>query len=334
MVITRTPLRISLCGGGSDLPAFYEQGIQGHTIGVSINKYMYINVNPHFDSNSWRLGYSLTEEVPSFTHFRHDLARECLKFTSPWEDSLEIHSIADVPGGTGLGSSSAFTVGLLRALWVIQGRKGVPARVVADKACHIEIDRCNHPIGKQDQYLVSLGGLNYLTFDPDGTVTHAPLALTWEAEEEFHSRLLLLWTGVPRDANKILAVHSQSMVTQGSRDIVRTLAHLAEEFRKCLVNSEWLMCGEILHESWRVKRRLSGVTNIDIDNFYNLGLMAGADGGKICGAGGGGFILFMAAPEKHAEIIKMTGLERLPFKFDQDGSKVIYKSESGDGGYG
>jgi D-glycero-alpha-D-manno-heptose-7-phosphate kinase len=325
VIITRTPFRLSFCGGMSDLPGFYSHGIPGQVIGAAINKYMYITVNERFE-NIWRLCYSRTEEAPSFTHFHHELARECLKHTSPWSRALEIHSTADVPAGTGLGSSSAYTVGFLKALHHVKGQTQ-PRQKLAAEACYVEIDRCKKPIGKQDQYLTALGGIQHLMFHADETVSAAPVLLGDDGERDFLDHLLLLYTGCAREASPILALQSAQMDHTWYRRRVGELALFAEEFRTALTAGDWLECGLIMDESWAIKRNFAHVTNSVIDDAYGAAMSQGAVGGKICGAGNGGFLLFVAPPETHQQIVAALKLEQLKFKFDRDGSTLIYRSE-------
>ncbi len=324
MIITRTPLRISLCSsGGSDLPAFYQHGIPGMALTAAINRYMYISVNPKFDGK-WRLCYSKTEETNSLDQLEHDLARESI-IISGIQDALEIHSCCDVPAGTGLGSSSAYTVGLIHALRVYHQRL-IDQDRLAHLACRVEIERCGHPIGKQDQYACALGGVRLLKFEASDDVASSPLTHP-RLLDDLHQHLLLLWTGRTRDANEILKDQSERMRSEEYREKVFQIAGRTVSFARALSESNWEACGEILDESWQLKRDLSGgITDPQIDDWYDQAREAGGLGGKLCGAGGGGFLLVLAPPDRHNAIQVATGLDALQFDFDFSGSSVVYSS--------
>jgi D-glycero-alpha-D-manno-heptose-7-phosphate kinase len=329
MIITRTPLRISFAGGGSDLPAFYEQE-QGAVISTAIDKYIYINVNPKFD-HKIRASYSITEIVDSVGELNHELIREALNLLNI-EQGIEITSISDIPSqGTGLGSSSSYTVGLLNALYAYQGHMAGAERL-AHEACHIEIERCEKPIGKQDQYIAAYGGLQYIRFNPDGSVFTDPIICSPKTRQRLQESLLLLYTGLTRKADNILAEQSNGTRNdEGKRHSLKRLVCLADQLRDALSYDEIDAFGEILHEGWMEKRKLAnGISNPQIDCWYEKARAAGAIGGKLLGAGGGGFLLFYAHPDRHADICRaLPELRPINFHFCPQGSKVIYVEENG-----
>lgn len=306
MIITRTPLRISFVGGGSDRPSFYMEE-PGACVAAAIDKYVYVTVSDKYDG-SIRVAYSVTEDVATLDQLQHELARETLRWAGRTQ-GVEIHSIADIPGGTGLGSSSAFTVGLLAAL-----KPGSRTEWAAHIASQIEIDRCGKPIGKQDQYTAAYGGVNLLGFTQQG-VTVAPIACDLDA---LSSHCLLLDTGLARqgDAGAVLAGQTQD------RDDVRTLKNFAGPFVDDLFQGDMEGCGVILDLCWQIKQRF--INNATIDRLYLAARRAGAWGGKLCGAGGGGFLLFLAPPERHGAIIGALGLRHVPIRVGVKGSEVIY----------
>ena len=329
MIITRTPLRISFVGGGSDLPAFYEQE-QGAVVNTAIDKYIYITVNPKFD-HKIRASYSVTEIVDSVDQLHHELIRESLELLGI-QQGIEITSISDIPSsGTGLGSSSSYTVGLLNALYAYCGHMAGAERL-AREACYIEIDRCDKPIGKQDQYIAAYGGLKYTRFNPDGTVFTDPIICSPETIKKLHRSLLLLYTGMTRKADNILGRQSEVTRTdEEKRASLQRMVGLAHQLNQALSENNLDAFGEIMHAGWVEKRSLtSGITNNHIDNWYKKGRNAGAIGGKLLGAGGGGFLLFYAGPEKQMDICRaLPELRPVPFQFSPQGSKVIYVEENG-----
>ncbi len=324
MIISRTPLRLSFAGGGSDLPAFYRHE-PGAVVSTAIDKYIYITVNTKFDCKI-RASYSITEMVDYVSELKHELIAESLKLLGI-DGGIEITSISDIPSrGTGLGSSSTYTVGLLNALYAYQGNYAGAERL-AREACHIEIERCGKPIGKQDQYIAAYGGLQYIQFNPDGTVFVDPIICRPETRNQLFSRLLLLYTGITRSADNILREQSANTEhDEAKRQSLRVMTGLARELRDALHNNDADCFGEILHQGWLEKRKLaSGITTGQIDTWYETARQHGAIGGKVSGAGGGGFLMLYAPPGRHREIIQaLPDLQPVPFRFEPQGSKIIY----------
>lgn len=329
MIITRTPLRISFAGGGSDLPAFYEQE-QGAVVSTAIDKYIYITVNPKFD-HQIRASYSITEIVDSVDELQHELIRESLRMLDLTQ-GIEVTSISDIPSqGSGLGSSSTYTVGLLNALYAYCGHMAGAERL-AHEACHIEIERCGKPIGKQDQYIAAYGNLQYIRFNPDGSVFVDPIICQPTTQRRLQENLLLLYTGLTRRADDILIKQSQATQTDETKQAsLRRMVGLAGQLREALSQNDVDAFGEILHAGWMEKRQLvDGISNNAIDTWYERARTAGAIGGKLTGAGGGGFLLLYADPERHRNICRaLPELQHVPFHFSPQGSKVIYVEENG-----
>jgi D-glycero-alpha-D-manno-heptose-7-phosphate kinase len=327
MLISRTPLRISFAGGGSDLPAFYREE-PGAVVSTAINKYIYINVNKKFD-HKIRASYSITEMVDSVDELRHELIREAMRLLNI-DGGIEITSISDIPSqGTGLGSSSTYTVGLLNALYAYNGRFAGAERL-AREACAIEIERCGKPIGKQDQYIAAYGGLQYIQFNPDESVFVDPIICQPTTRQRLQERLLMFYTGMTRSADHIL--QEQQANTERDldrRQMLRAMTRMAQDLRAALSNNDLDSFGTILHEGWLLKQRLaSGISNQRINDWYGRAREQGAIGGKILGAGGGGFLLVYAPVERHPAIIAaLPELSLMPFAFEPQGSKIIYVEE-------
>ena len=330
MIISRTPLRISFAGGGSDLAAFYRQE-PGAVLSTAINKYIYINVNKKFDEQI-RASYSITEIVDSVGQLKHELIREALNMVKP-QCGIEITSISDIPSqGTGLGSSSTYTVGLLNSLYAHIGQH-VGAKRLAEGACEIEIERCKKPIGKQDQFIAAFGGLQYIRFNPDESVFVDPVICSPETKNKLQKSLLMLYTGMTRSADTILQEQSLNTVNHvDKRASLRKMTHLAGELRDALVANDLDGFGEILHEGWMEKKKLAGgISNPKIDAWYETARKQGAIGGKILGAGGGGFLLLYAHPEFFPDIMRaLPELKPVQIKFEPQGSKIIYVEENGE----
>jgi len=331
MIISRTPLRISFAGGGSDLPAFYRQE-PGAVLSTAINKYIYITVNRKFDAKI-RASYSRTEIVNSLDELQHELIREALKVVRITR-GIEITSISDIPSqGTGLGSSSTYTVGLLNALYAHRHFFAGEERL-AREACMIEIERCDKPIGKQDQYIAAYGGLQFIRFNTDESVYVDPVVCSPETRQRLQDGLLMFYTGLVRSADEILKEQSHNTLTdEEKRAGLRRMVGLAEQMREALLRNDLGGFGEALHAGWMEKRKLaSGISKPCIDEWYEHSRAHGAIGGKILGAGGGGFLLLYAPPERHAEICEaLPKLRPISFRFSLQGSKLIYVEENGYG---
>ncbi len=298
MIISQTPYRVSIAGGGTDLPAFYQQEY-GAVLSLTIDKHMYVTVSPRFDPTT-RVAYTSTEIVSSVDELQHTIVREALRMTG-LGPHLEITTVGDVPAGTGLGSSSSLTVGLLNALYAYQGRVTSHARL-AEEACQIEIEVLGKPIGRQDQYAAAFGGVNYICFHPDGVVDVEPVPCTTDTVNELQRHVLMLYTGQERNADEIL--NRQSAGTRERMDVLREMRDLASELRTALTATPDIdEFARLLHVGWELKRSLGfGITTGQVDDMYAAARAAGALGGKLLGAGGGGFLLIMAPPAKHDAI--------------------------------
>jgi D-glycero-alpha-D-manno-heptose-7-phosphate kinase len=320
MIITKTPLRISFVGGGTDISDCYRVA-GGAVVSATIDKYVYITVNKRFD-DSLRVSYSKTEIVDSIDDLQHDIVRECMKMVGV-TSGLEITSIADVPSGTGLGSSSSFTVGVLRALYTYAGIV-LSARELAERACEIEIDILKKPIGKQDQYAAAYGGLNYFGFNPDESVEHEPIDLSAIDIRNMNAKLMMFFTGVTRKADSVLT--EQKANTCGKMDDLRALRAQADRLRLDLESNGFRdSFADALREGWERKRTLaSGVTNAAINELHEKAIHAGAKGGKLLGAGGGGFLLFFVEQDKQQAVRDALGLRELDFQITRYGSSVVY----------
>jgi len=322
MIITQTPLRISLVGGGTDLEAFYSIE-DGMVLSAAIDKYVYVIVKERFDDKIY-INYSRKEIVDRVDEIEHELVREAMRITGV-ESGVEITTLADIPSeGSGLGSSSSLTVGLLNALYQYQGEQ-VPPERLAQEACEIEIERCNKPIGKQDQYIAAYGGVRTFTFRSDGSVAVEKLPLSDAGMRKLGSNLLLFYTNKTRKSADIL--REQRELTPHKLDDLRAIKSLVPRARDIILSgNNFDELGHLLHENWLRKRELaSKITNGDIDDMYQRALDAGALGGKISGAGGGGFLLLYVPRSKQDAVREaLSDLRELPFLLERDGSKVIF----------
>lgn len=320
MIISRTPLRISFAGGGTDLKVFYER-YGGCVISTAIDKYLYVTVNRKFDDEI-RISYSKTEIVDDVDLIQHGIVRESLKFVGI-RNGIEITTIADVPGkGSGLGSSSSLTVGLLNALNAYNG-KHISKDDLASDACDVEIDILESPIGKQDQYIASFGGLEFITFNKDGTVHVDPVICSPDTRKEFSERMLLFYLGKGRESNVILS--DQKKKSLGNAEILKKMKEHAHEIRRCLQKDDVDPIGEILDETWKLKKTLAkGVSDKEIDAIYRKARSAGATGGKVTGAGGGGFMLLYCPIDSQKRVRRALPLKEMPFSFEPEGSKIIF----------
>lgn len=323
MIITRTPLRVSFAGGGSDLPTFYrEHG--GAVVSVAIDRHVYLSMHPYFHDTRSILKYSQNENVASRDEIRHPIIRQV--FTDYDIDGVDFASTADVPAGSGMGSSSAFTVGLVNLCNAYVGRY-MSRSDIAKEACRIEIDKLGEPIGKQDQYASALGGLNYISFRPDESVGIEPILLSGSKRNELQHSLVLCYLGKTRSASGVLRDQTANMRMDNSKVVrVQAMVNLADELRRELHAGNVAAVGDVMDRGWHYKRELaSSISSPEIDELYQLGMHNGATGGKLLGAGGGGFLLFHVPVERRQEFAtKMPGLTVLPLTIDHDGTTLIY----------
>ena len=324
MIITRSPLRITLGGGGTDVPSYYrEHG--GFVIAAAIDKYIYVNVMRPFVEGIY-LKYSKLEHVDAVDEVRHPIIREAIRMLEFKTPQLEITTLADIPAGTGLGSSGSFTTALLRALYTHRRRLLHP-NDLARLACEIEINRLGEPIGKQDQYIAAYGGITCFTFHPDEGVEAAPLSISVNTMFELEDNLLLFFTGFSRSAGSILQ-DQDSRTRSADADMIQNLHYVKElglRSKEMLEAGHTDEFGALMHEHWEHKKRRSGgMSNPQIDEWYELGRANGAIGGKLVGAGGGGFLLFYAEDRKRLRAAMAgVGLEEVRFGFDFEGTKVL-----------
>jgi D-glycero-alpha-D-manno-heptose-7-phosphate kinase len=324
MIITRSPLRISLGGGGTDLPSYYEK-YGGFLIAAAIDRYVYVTVNRPFGPGI-RLKYSDIENVDTVDEVRHPILREALRMMDLRTPQIEITTLAEIPSGTGLGSSGSFTTALVKALHAHR-RRLLHSSEVARIACEIEIDRLHEPVGKQDQYIAAYGGVTCFEFHPDGTVAARPLALGMDTLFELEDHLLLFFTGFSRSAGSLLEDQKRRS-DEEDREMIENLHYVKELGYRSQRTLEAGQChefGELMHEHWEHKKRRSrGMSNAKIDSWYELGRANGAVGGKLVGAGGGGFLLFYADDRKRLrQAMREAGLEEVRFRFDFEGTKVL-----------
>lgn len=323
MIISSTPFRISFVGGGTDFEDFYRR-YPGRVLSTSINKYIYLGINQKFDK-CIKVSYSRTEEVETPSQIQHPIVKAALEEMGI-EGGIEIVSVGDIPSaGTGLGSSSSFTVGLLNGLHSYLG-KYVNPDDLAEKACQIEIQKIGSPIGKQDQYAAAFGGLNVITFNCDGKIEVEPIYLSPKIKEDFQNHLMLFYTGIQRSSNPILAEQRNNI--NEKFEFLKKLSDLVPVFKNHLEKGDFQKLGELLHQNWLWKKELSSrISNSQIEEMYQKALEAGAWGGKILGAGGGGFLLVMSPPENQAKIKEaLRPYQLTSFRFTEAGSKIIFKN--------
>jgi D-glycero-alpha-D-manno-heptose-7-phosphate kinase len=325
MIMVRTPFRVSFAGGGSDLKDFYSKNGYGAVLSTTINKYMYVMIHPYFHDKI-RIKYSKTEDVDDIDKIQHPLVRECLR-TVGIEKGIEIASIADVPAGTGVGSSSTFTVCLLHALYAYKGSY-VTKEQLAREASMIEIDILKEPIGKQDQYAASYGGLNYIQFNRDETAFVEHTVLKSETKKELERNLLMFYVANERKAGEILSEQKGNMKKSGKYEIVKKMVELTDKMKKSLNEGNIKNFGNILHEGWMFKKELTtNISNPIFDRYYERALKAGALGGKLLGAGGGGFFLFYCEHKYHNDLRRALKLKELKFEFDSEGTKILFMDQ-------
>jgi D-glycero-alpha-D-manno-heptose-7-phosphate kinase len=324
VIIARSPLRLSLGGGGTDLPSYYRD-YGGFLIAAAIDKAVYVTVHRTFLSELV-VRYSRIERVRHPHEVHHPIVREALRLLDVTEPNVEITSMADIPAGTGLGSSGSFGAALLKALHRFRNKVITP-HDLAEKACHIEIDRLGEPVGKQDQYVAAFGGVNAYEFHPDDTVAVTPLNVPEDTLREFEVRVLLFSTGIVRQAPEILK-DQDDKTRQRSADMIQNLHSIKEigyESRAVLEAGKLDAYGELLHEHWERKRQRSRViSNPRIDHWYDVARANGAVGGKLIGAGGGGFLMFLADdPTRLRRALGAEGLAELRFRFDYEGTRIL-----------
>jgi D-glycero-alpha-D-manno-heptose-7-phosphate kinase len=325
MIIVRSPLRVTLGGGGTDLPSYYrEHG--GFLIAGAIDKYVYVTAMRPFTPGIF-LKYSKLEHVDHVDDVQHPIIREVIRMVGCRTPQIEITTLADIPAGTGLGSSGSFTTALIKALYA-HLRRLLHPNELAELACEIEVDRLHEPIGKQDQYIAAYGGVTCFTFHPDGKVQAEPVKISMEALFNLEDNLLLFFTGYSRSAGSILA--DQKVRTQQSdQEMLSNLDYVKElglRSRQALERGDTALFGELMHEHWEHKKRRSGgMSNPQIDEWYELGRSHGAIGGKLVGAGGGGFLMFYAEDHRRLRAaMAKSGLEEVRFRFDFEGTKVLF----------
>jgi D-glycero-alpha-D-manno-heptose-7-phosphate kinase len=327
LVVTRTPLRVSFAGGGTDLAGFYERDY-GAVFSTAIDKYIFVTVKSHSELfEPIRLNYSITEQVDRIDEIKNNIARECLRFLKV-EPPIYISTIGDLPASTGLAGSSSFAVGLLHALHAYRGERVSPSQL-AEEATHIEIDVLKEPIGKQDQYAAAFGGLNFFRFNPGGAVTVEPVRVSNNFLNELFDNLLMFWTGLQRESSSVLTEQRHNIPNK--LEVLKKMRTQAEELRQLATAGpfEPVNFGRVLHESWLLKRELaSTISSKTIDEHYQRAMKAGAEGGKICGAGAGGFLLFVVRREKQAAVRQALGeLQEVAVRFEVHGSRVLLPFE-------
>lgn len=326
MIISKTPLRISFAGGGTDLPSFCRYNEFGAVLSASINSYIYVTIKKHtrFFKEALRLNYSETELLDKIENIKNPIIRECLRFLKI-DDRIYISTVADVPGSSGLGSSSSFCVGLLNALYKYNGEVVSPGRL-AEEAAHIEIDILKRPIGKQDHYAAAYGGLNYFRFNCDNSVTIRPISTECVSEKRLFDSMISFWTGITRPSESILEEQDKNNKT--NTEILILMREQAYTLMNMICDNNFSIdeFGKIMHKGWQMKRKLaSKISNSTIDSYYSLALKKGAIGGKISGAGGGGFLSIIAHESNHEKIIealKTAGLMPCKFNLDHSGATV------------
>jgi D-glycero-alpha-D-manno-heptose-7-phosphate kinase len=323
MIITRSPLRITLGGGGTDLPSYYQQH-EGFLIAAAIDKYVYITTFDNFGPEII-VRYSRNERVDTVSEIAHPVVREACRLAGI-ERSIEIASMADIPAGTGLGSSGSFTTALLKGLFT-HSRRLIHPTELAELACHIELDLLKEPIGKQDQYIAAIGGLTCFEFARDGKVTARPLRVSQETRDNLEDTLVLFFTGVTRSASALLKDQDDKS-RRADPDMMNNLHYVKDLGRRgeaALESGKLAEFGALMHEHWlHKKKRSQGMSNPQIDEWYDLGMRNGASGGKLIGAGGGGFLMFHALDKvRLRRTMTAAGLREVRFRFDFEGTKVI-----------
>ena len=322
MILVRSPLRISLGGGGTDLPSYYMEN-EGFLVAAAINKYVFVSVMNPF-SAGYTLKYSEYEHVQNIDDIKHPIIRESLKLG--FKKNLEVTTLADLPSGTGLGSSGSFTTALIKALYA-NSSKNLNSDELAELACDIEINKLNEPIGKQDQYIASYGGISSFSFNKDDSVDVKPLNISDDTLFDLEDNLMLFFTGYSRSASKILK-DQQTKSKQNDEDMLNNLHNVKKlglESKNALESGDTKLFGELMHEHWENKKKRSGgMSNDKINSWYDIAMNNGAIGGKLVGAGGGGFLMFMANDRnKLRKALNNAGMEEVRFNFDFEGTKTL-----------
>jgi D-glycero-alpha-D-manno-heptose-7-phosphate kinase len=334
MIITRAPLRISFVGGGTDIQEFYSR-YPGRVISATIDKFVHVAVNPNTFSGRFIIKYAETESESHPSSFKHDRFREAL-VSMRVEEGLEIASFADLPAKTGLGSSSSFSVALMKALHAYRGEK-ISKEKAAQAACDLEINLLKEPIGKQDQYAAAYGGLNMFTFNTDGTVTVEPIFTDFRFRSRFENHMMLFFTGITRSASEILKEQKKGI--DEKFETYKQMSDSVLDFVELVRNEDLRGMAKMLKEGWEKKKSLSGnISNSTTDYLYDAAIKGGAWGGKILGAGGGGCLLFIADPKDHQKIqesiekkaqeLQLEGFKRIKFSLTSSGADIIFNSSN------
>lgn len=321
MIITRAPFRVSFCGGGSDLPSFYEK-YGGCVLSTTIRKYMYLTIHTYFEKDQIVLKYSKTETVHDFSEIEHRIFKQCL--TDFNLKGVEISSMADIPAGTGLGSSSTFTVALLHLLHTYTGDY-VSKYKLAKDACAVEIEKLGEPIGMQDQFAAAFGGLRFYEFMPNGFVNVEPVIMAPESYKKLENNLLMFYLGGTHSASEILKEQSQNVKSVDKATVQKQMCDITRTLKEELQKNDVDAMGELLHENWMLKKSLaSGISNLLIDDAYSRAMAAGATGGKLLGAGGAGFMLFYVPEDKQESVrAALSDLREIDFEMDNSGSSIV-----------
>lgn len=323
MIVGKSPLRISLGGGGTDLPSYYRQH-EGFVLAATIDKHVYVSLNSPF-TDEFILKYSQSETVKTVDQIDHSIIRESIRHISPSLKRLEVQSVADIPSGTGLGSSGAFTTALVAALLELSGQK-ITSELLAQHACDIEIDLLNEPVGKQDQYAAAFGGINAFTFNRDDSVVVRPLAIEEEKTKILENSLSLFFTGFTRSASSILKGQNQAAQSDDSKTIkfLDSIKEIGYSSEKAITSGDIDLLAELFLNHWQLKKNgLHGASNTDIDALYEVGISSGALAGKVVGAGGGGFLLFISKDkEKLRKGMASIGIHETPFNLTSKGTEV------------
>ena len=324
MIISRAPFRVSFCGGGSDIPSFYEK-YGGCVLSTTIRRYVYLTINRAFNRDTITLKYSQTEVVTDPKDIQHRIFSQVLRDFGT--KGIEITSMADIPAGTGLGSSSTFTVALIKALYAYNSQY-VSTYKIAKEACEVEINQLGNPIGKQDQFAAAFGGLRYYEFCPDGFVKIEPIIMRRSSYRHLESSIMMFYTGALHDANKILSEQSKNLATANEKiEATKRLCEMTRELKREFEANNVDALGETLRVSWEIKKGLaSGISSPLIDDAYSRGIKAGALGGKLLGAGGGGFLLFYVPDDEKKKAVReaLSDLMELPVELDNSGATIVY----------